>query len=919
MADSAKIVPTAFSDMAGVTEEKPRIGTNPNDLLKTTSLGKYSDSEYQSIIKNTYVSQKDIPNPNLTNAEGLISYFLPIHEQVGQVLFDTEKMKKLAPEINQARLIRVSSIMSPNDLQEGQFIFDLDQIPGLTEDAKKSIIKVIGDYFNKVEQFGKKANDWIGKCLYGPGAVPVVVLPSSYQKAMRKDGLHVIGNSSIDLNVPKDRFNNKQAQFEKMFDESIFNLDTGLESWTTPFKEPEKYGKLTTPFTSLVNGIMQDFPLDKFDDKTIANLKIGIEQMTVRFVKQIEEGDVIKISENPEIIKFATEYRKTSKKFVEDKIDARLQAIMNYDMADMVSLNKYEGNKETEDAHPLMLELPAEAVIPICVPSNEKEHLGYFVLLDETGQPLKADARNTNRTYGWGGSPQAAHQAVYGATDKNVFNTAGFKSYEEQTIKRVFNGLLDQFLKARLKGIGMDEVSVDKSNAITTTMLYRMLESKRTRILFIPATLLTYICFDYRPNGTGKSLLEDAHYLLSLRVTFQVAALMGMAKDAINHRTLNLSLDQKETNPLALMDQIVNAFVEKERMPFSMDPTEISRSIARNAISVAPSNLRGLSDFKIERVNDGGGGGNKPDTELLDTLTNMFITALGVPPNALNKLSDQEFAVSVTTNNLFFSKQVLSDQSVYCDFKGKIAKTYIKYSPKLRERLLEIINEFIKEPDTEKLDEKTGDRGTEPSTQPSPELDNDITKKALTILNMVIDNLRLTLPTPNIAQDKAQYQEIKDYMATVSEFLDIIFAPELVPSDNMEASAALGVMKANIKRMAINDFMNKIGTINTLEIPTIEEFIAKYSVDDMVQSLMNMNKGLKNVQTRFGNADSSFGGGMDDMGGDMGMPGMDEEPNPMDMGAGSTTPQAEEPTDILPPEVPASKPEENNGGMFIPK
>ncbi len=48
------------------------------------------------------------------------------------------------------------------------------------------------------------------------------------------------------------------------------------------------------------------------------------------------------------------------------------------------------------DGHPLVMTLPPECVIPVDVPSNPDEHIGYYILLDEFGNPvIKSKAATT--------------------------------------------------------------------------------------------------------------------------------------------------------------------------------------------------------------------------------------------------------------------------------------------------------------------------------------------------------------------------------------------------------------------------------------------------------------------------------------------------------------------------------------------
>lgn len=892
-APSTKIVPSAFRDMNNAGEEKPRSSNNITKAMSINLVSKFTPTEFQSIIRKQYVSANSARVTNNISAESLLSYFLPVHEEIAGVLFDNDKMEKLAPEIKQAKLIRSSSIMSPNDLQQGKFTYSLEKIPGLSDEAKTKICDFLSDFFNNEMKFSNKAPDWINQCLYGVGCVPFLILPNSYFTAMRKDGLTVIpGNSSYEARMEslfiKSSIKERIDHIDSLAKQSIYSVSTGNENWasTILLKEANSEKIKINPF--FINEIASDLDLPETSDQDMKSIHSGLESMVVRFTKKIEEGDVIKLTENPEIIRFATEYRNQTKKRLEKKLNDHFNSYMEYKPDEMVSLNKYESYADKEEyGHPLFLELPAESVIPICVPGNKKEHLGYFILLDEFGQPLKADPNNLGQAVSSNNNLQAAYTAMFGgSTDKTIFQGINYRQYEKSAIKKVFEKLLDQFLKSHLQGIGMDNVSISKSNAISTVMLYRLFENKRTRVLYVPCHLLKYMCFDYRENGTGKSVLEDVHFILSLRITFHVASIMGLARDAINHRTISVNMDPKETNPLALMNQILNMFVDKERMNFTMDPMEISRNIARNAVTIAPSGIKGLSDFKIEKTDTSGSSNNKTPSELLDALDSLFITGLGVPHAALNELGNNEYAKSVITTNLFFSKQTQNDQIVVCDSIEENSKTFITYSPKLKNELLKIIGNYTKKIPND--DSNVENKGTVVSTKPSPDTEQDVLKNNQAILNLIIHNLKVSLPTPNIAHDKAQFSEINDTLTAITTLVDTIYSSELIPSESAEATTGLTIARAYVKRELLKSLIDKIGVVHNLNIPELNDFDQSIPEKEL-QILLNFNKGIKNMLTQlgggspdaFGSTDTmGMGGEEEDMGFDMGG-GMEEEPFPM--------------------------------------
>ena len=39
----------------------------------------------------------------------------------------------------------------------------------------------------------------------------------------------------------------------------------------------------------------------------------------------------------------------------------------------------------------ILVEFPTDSVIPVCAPGDNKNHLGYFVLINEYGQPIRGE------------------------------------------------------------------------------------------------------------------------------------------------------------------------------------------------------------------------------------------------------------------------------------------------------------------------------------------------------------------------------------------------------------------------------------------------------------------------------------------------------------------------------------------------
>ena len=885
---SARMQPSSFQRLLGIKGEQLR--PDVQDQLAPIHTARYTKTEQETFFRNTFV--RDARSQSQTfNAQGLLNIFIPAHEEIGKILFNIEKLKVLAPEINQAAMIRVSSIMAPNDLQDGVFKFSLANLPQLDEDVRERICKYITDYFDEVIGLGQKAEKWVKDCLYGVGNTPLFLFPTTHFQAFRKDGfLNPSGDGNIqvsteglkELRAERDRYY-RRDQYQRIHDHRIFTGNkSGLESIGTRLERKEQKNSLYDKVYSDMRAIDDTF--FSFDSEGLPqNIVIAMEKIRVTLTKELEEGDGIRLSENPEIVKFAGEYRKRSMQTIERTVESTFDTPMYYQTERAVSLQKYDENTEDEIGHPYFIVLPPESVIPIIVPGDPKNHLGYFLLVDEFGHPLEAKDLDTAGC----GAPSVA--AAYNAMFRGSCADAkpGLDRYSKAMANSVFDHLLDQYIKAKLQDIGLENVDVMKANGIAAVMFYRLLEHKKTSIVFIPKSLLTYLAFDYRPNGTGRSLLEDIQFILSLRATFMVASVMAMANDAINHHTLGVTFDEKTVNPEQIIENIGNQYVDKKRMRLSIDPTDISRNIARNAVTIIPKNLPGVGGFDIEN-NVSPGQSIKPDNELMDHFNNLLVTALGVPYAALNQLSDTEYSRSIVTTNLFFSKQIRRDQKTLCEHINHFVRMYIRYSKPLKLGILEILankGRIASSPNDKLTPVKLKDTGSHITNKNDG---NNETEQHAKMLGMIIDHITATLPTPNLAPDKAQYEELKTFIQTVQEFSNLIFPPELIPQEDAQATLGLNIAKSNWVRDQCVDLYDRLGSSNTLTFPSIDDLgLQQINWAENIQAYKNFGKFMQDTMSKLSSAEAGM-----DMGMGMGDPMMGGDASGMDDGSAGDDPFA---------------------------
>ena len=865
--NEAKIKPRSFSNMNGIgapTDNIADLGHEPASI--------YSPREEKALFSTTHQTTARSKSTGALTPTALAQYFAPVHEQLSRMLRDSKQLKQLAPEIDQAARIRVSSILSPNDYQEGVFEVTLDALADADPELAQTITAYLKTQINEILKIGQKCDKWCTRCLYGIGSVPILMLPAKYLLGAMEDG-RLPGSDYL---VTYEGTRNFSLGLEALGNESLTNKTVnavrdqilGVKIMTDGSRVANE--AFTAAFDGAVTGssaavyyaeVMDKFMATVGNDSGIAydangnipdDLKSCFEALTVDMKAKMDDTGIIKIAENPEIIRFAHNLRNDKKQRANNKYMERMDPD-NYQIQQLVSLQKYTTAKDDgKNPYCFWEVLPSEAVFPIISPHDPEQHLGYLVAIDELGNPVTAKTIEDAGCGVPGGT--SAYNTVFGKSRELGLK---YGRYAKSMATTVFDALLDKYILAKLKGMSFDEVSIDKGNSIAMVMFHRMLEKKKTSLVFVPTDLMTYLCFDYRENGTGKSLIEDIHFILSLRATFMIASVMAMANDSVNHHNISLTFDEEVTNYEQIIDMVVNSYVNKKKMSFSTDPSDISASLARGAITVSPKNMQGVQGFDLEPTVQQGQS-VRVDSGLMEMFDTMLVTFLGVPYAALNQINENEYSRSVATVNLFFGRDIKSDQIVLCDAMRKFFTTYLRFSPKIVADLTKIIKDRGSSKVTQLL---TGEVPSDVVSDANVELDK---KHAYLIFYYVLNSLRLHLPTPSVAPDKAQFNEIRDYLGVVEELSNTLYSNDLVLQDDAKGQAVLTFIRARWKRMVCDDIFHRLGGFNTLNLPSLEELgLEQAEWSKFSQILQNLHAMFTRDMTTLGGGEQSndLGGG----------------------------------------------------------
>jgi len=868
MPEAVKISAGGMKSLLGLDPTK--VSDARDSLDNVSFINRYSPAELKKLLNRIYISPDRLGvNSGTVTAGGIVSFLKPVHEKIGNNKLDAAKLRKLAPEIDQSRTLVASSILSPNDLQDGEFTFDFDDVDTLQDEPEllDAITDLYSHYFNGIMRLGIKSYEWIGEAMYGSGSKCILILPNNTQIDLRHRSQATVSKSAY---RPEAAFESFQS-FCKKSDDYLFS---GKDlSWSAYFKSEQSTVKVNDLVPSMEDYGVQ-IPTSFRSQEDISILRksgspdlsmyggqyvAGIEAMVINLKAKMAEGDIIRITENTDSFKYINTKKHKVEQNIWDKL-AEKYGFKKRPAREEVAILKDNPEGIEQMGHPTVIELPSEAVIPIFIPGAPDQHLGYFVLLDMYGQPLTIEnsgAANTD-TGCQPGSPNAAFEAMFGNNCCNASYFNNNNSYSQMG-NLIFSNMLDGYIRTRMKGIfHRDDLELGRYNALSTLLFYRTLQAKESMLVFVPPMLMQYFAFEYEPlTGCGKSKLADIQFILSLRTTLMMANVVAAVNDAVEHKRIEFGVDDKNANIEGIMELIANIFIEKNKLNGSVDPSEIMRDMYSNSLTIVPKNIPGLSDMQVD-VQNSGGQSTRVDDQTLEQLNNLIVSQLDVPPSALNQLNEPEYARSLVVGNLFFAKKITRYQRIWCSLIDKFIRTYTLVDPVFRAALRKKIALYGKTPVKEKLPPKVAKLKMENPNMYSGELDD--------LADLILNRVKSNLPKPNIVVDKTQFEEITNYINNIQQLADTFFNQEMIPSDDQLAQASLPVMKAKWKSEQVAKFISEVGSFKMCDIPDMDDSDLN-ELTDFIQVFQNLGAGLIRHRTAISQPSEDNGGGFGGDGG----------------------------------------------------
>ena len=806
------------------------------------------------------------PKSNQVTERDIIGQLKEVSSNSKKMMDEIDTLKMMAPEISMAETIIISSIMSPVDLQTDVVSVAVDS-KEISEDTQTKINELLTNYFNDEYKLGPKLVDWLGTAAFHDGAKAIMILPQTEIDVLNrvaddwtpeeiKDYEKLKGSltaSTEALQIKNDEARSKAIEdLSQVATEALSDLHVGAEfmnaEQTKKFEYKDKDGN-----------VIKAAPL-----KTEAIAKNLIDN-SFKILKQSEDGCGVVVTRDLSVINSGMR----SASAVLDRYSAEAEKqIDGYKAKDGKSGNRPQFPvlsisdiiKTNEGDLPVLIEFPTDSVIPVCAPGDNKNHLGYFVLVNEYGQPIRGEyafdgTSNNDMTHRLATN---AARSVFGNANISSFQVAGMTDNQiMDNVTKIFSVAVNYLLKSKLNRDGLKGLSVNVHEAVGKALFYNLLSKNMIKMVFIPEPMMVYYRFDHRPDGTGKSMLEDIKFLLAMRCTLMVAKLMAAIDNATKHRVIEVQVDDKNVNPLEAMELARQTFISKKAPNITNDPRTAAESIINAHLSLRPKGMQGVVDDLSVNHETQYGQSQQPDSELLDSINNMIGQGLKIPATVLNNLNEAEYARSVATSNLFFANNVRNWQACIRPYNKKFLINYILSSHQLVKEITDIIQADLDGSKDDKTKKNTSDC-----------IKENQEKQASELVKKVLGSIELILAPPNMSTSKAHFEELNAEADAIEKLLNLIYPDDAAPSDDLKSY--MSSLRAMVASKLIKAFLPKLGVHEIAEVPDILDIDTEEN-KNIVLFLANLKRRFSDL-TKLANGElptnpESTGGGSTDLGG----------------------------------------------------
>lgn len=446
----------------------------------------------------------------------------------------------------------------------------------------------------------------------------------------------------------------------------------------------------------------------------------------------------------------------------------------DYVASTTVTISRDDELSRENVGQPLLMHLPSEAVIPVHVPGDFKHRVGYFVLLDESGNPLRTamndayyqdifkNKQDTNNGIDSTKGIIEMAQTMKSGGQCN-FNTMAFytkyvEEVEKDLVQRLANGTYGQTM------------TIGLTNEVMRIMFARTLQNLQTKVLYIPEESMTYFAFDYNRFGIGRSLLDKSRLYASMAMSNIIATTMANIANSVNITTLDIPLDEEDTEPENTIEDVIsthlNSTLGLSSIIGAKNPRDVCNIMDAASVVVKTGGNDHYPSINVDMTHSKRDI-TPPDVEWSDRLVEFLAQMWGVRPELISSQNDIKFAIEHINNDALFCKEITENQRTVCGHTSDLVRKLVFKSGNLMNKLYEIImeNKKLWAPSSAK-----GKKMMEDFKEQNPDVANNDEAIANRLLTNFINSIIVTLPEPettDMEELTRAYQTQREYTEAV--------------------------------------------------------------------------------------------------------------------------------------------------------
>ncbi len=678
---------------------------------------------------------------------------------------DAKNLLENLPDLELVIQILVSSIISPNDIMSNEIQYSTDD--DRLGSVKDKLLEVIRSYFQEEYKLDDELPELIRRALATTGSYPYMVIPENAIDTI------INGNSRVTVESMRPHFDTSGAlkklgilgdlserEAANFYDHMRMLVSTESASLITKKEAPKED-------TSMVKE-QNMFQFQVTDNVDILKMPELQAKAAYDAIQDCYSKNGISVESYGRNSLLGNETDDMSKNAayadLSDKRSNSLYPNRYFDSKRTVAIPVQGEMRRTTVGHPLTMVLPSEAVIPVIKPSDPTEHVGYFVVIDMSGNPLRMPTDSkffANLEQRFGNQNDMAKYLTDKVRRQSQGNDTMNNPITFDDAVQVYKEIVENNLNRRLvNGLIGSTAKVAGTADIYALMLARAYQHMETQLVYVPSSLLTYFAYDYNDFGIGRSILEKSKMIGSLRSSLLYSNVMTGMKNSITRRVIDITLDPKDPAPEKTVEQMLHyaAYATRGETPFGhLDPTDIVTSLQNSGIMTKVKGHPGYPEIEAD-VDFRQNNYTQINTELDEMLKKWQHMMFGLSPETVEMSMGPELATSVISHNVFHAKRVKLLQIKTCEQIPKFIQSYTYNSGILKKRLRDVVNDNKDALSDASLLERVG---------------------VDAIVDYFITTINVSLPEPDTAMFEMQIAALDAYSQALEKFLPAFISADL--------------------------------------------------------------------------------------------------------------------------------------------